>query len=201
MDHNHPFLFDVSLSKTGTCSLAEALNILGGFKVTHGCPGRHVKDTTNCLLQGKVDYSLLEEFDTVINVMTFRFRELDRAYPNARFILLDRDEDAWVASMQRQLARVNRRAIEALRWANLTDLLRLLNLGCVHTNDDETLRQAFRQRKQEVGQHFLGRPDKLLYMRITEGWEPLCKFLGRPIPDVPFPWLNATFQSAGIDHA
>jgi hypothetical protein len=34
--------------------------------------------------------------------------------------------------------------------------------------------------------------DQLLIMNITEGdgWAPLCKFLGRPIPDVPFPKLN-----------
>jgi hypothetical protein len=22
------------------------------------------------------------------------------------------------------------------------------------------------------------------------GWEPLCKFLGKPVPDVPFPHMN-----------
>jgi len=25
---------------------------------------------------------------------------------------------------------------------------------------------------------------------MGEGWEPICKFLGKPIPKVPFPRLN-----------
>ena len=32
--------------------------------------------------------------------------------------------------------------------------------------------------------------DKLLVMEISEGWEPLCKFLGHPIPDEELPHLN-----------
>lgn len=27
-------------------------------------------------------------------------------------------------------------------------------------------------------------------MDLAEGWEPLCKFLGKPIPDEPFPRVN-----------
>eukprot|EP00439_Symbiodinium_sp_Y106_P015956 s969_g2.t1 len=27
-------------------------------------------------------------------------------------------------------------------------------------------------------------------VKATEGWEPLCKFLGKPIPEVPFPNVN-----------
>jgi hypothetical protein len=36
--------------------------------------------------------------------------------------------------------------------------------------------------------------DKLLVFDVKEGWEPLCKFLGKPIPDVPFPNTNDTEQ-------
>jgi len=32
--------------------------------------------------------------------------------------------------------------------------------------------------------------EKLLEMRLGEGWEPLCKFLGVPVPDQPFPRAN-----------
>lgn len=27
-------------------------------------------------------------------------------------------------------------------------------------------------------------------MQISDGWEPLCKFLGKPIPNEPFPRSN-----------
>ena len=32
--------------------------------------------------------------------------------------------------------------------------------------------------------------ERLLEFRLSEGWEPLCEFLGKPVPDVPFPHLN-----------
>ena len=32
--------------------------------------------------------------------------------------------------------------------------------------------------------------DKLLVFDVKEGWEPLCKFLEKDIPDKPFPWRN-----------
>ena len=32
--------------------------------------------------------------------------------------------------------------------------------------------------------------EKLLVYRIGDGWEPLCKFLGEPVPKVDFPWSN-----------
>ncbi len=32
--------------------------------------------------------------------------------------------------------------------------------------------------------------DKLLEYTVTEGWEPLCKFLNKPVPNVPFPHTN-----------
>ncbi|KAK3243490.1 hypothetical protein CYMTET_46858 [Cymbomonas tetramitiformis] len=32
--------------------------------------------------------------------------------------------------------------------------------------------------------------DRLLIYEVSSGWGPLCKFLGQPIPDVPFPHVN-----------
>jgi hypothetical protein len=33
-------------------------------------------------------------------------------------------------------------------------------------------------------------PDRLLVFDVRQGWEPLCDFLGTPIPDEPFPESN-----------
>ena len=38
--------------------------------------------------------------------------------------------------------------------------------------------------QQEAPKH------KLLVFDVKEGWEPLCKFLEKDIPDKPFPWRN-----------
>lgn len=32
--------------------------------------------------------------------------------------------------------------------------------------------------------------EKLVYFNVKEGWEPLCKALKVPVPDMPFPRLN-----------
>ena len=32
--------------------------------------------------------------------------------------------------------------------------------------------------------------EKLLVFEVKDGWEPLCKFLNVPIPDIPFPKSN-----------
>ena len=39
--------------------------------------------------------------------------------------------------------------------------------------------------------------DNFLIFDVKQGWEPLCKFLGKPIPEVPFPNMNDTKQMQG----
>ena len=33
--------------------------------------------------------------------------------------------------------------------------------------------------------------DRLLVYQVKEGWEPLCKFLEVPVPDIEFPRINS----------
>jgi len=39
-------------------------------------------------------------------------------------------------------------------------------------------------------------PERLLVYEVKQGWEPLCRFLGVPVPETPFPHVNdsETFQ-------
>ena len=34
--------------------------------------------------------------------------------------------------------------------------------------------------------------DRLLLFQAKDGWQPLCEFLGEPVPDVPYPNINDT---------
>ena len=43
-------------------------------------------------------------------------------------------------------------------------------------------------------------PERLLVMEIKDGWEPLCDFLGKPIPDGPFPHLNEGLDTIRKGH-
>ena len=46
-------------------------------------------------------------------------------------------------------------------------------------------------------------PERLLVYTVGEGWEPLCGFLGAPVPDTPFPRENTTetFKAKRADEA
>ena len=35
-------------------------------------------------------------------------------------------------------------------------------------------------------------PERLLIHEAKNGWEPLCEFLGKPVPDTPYPRTNET---------
>lgn len=36
--------------------------------------------------------------------------------------------------------------------------------------------------------------DKLLIFSVDQGWEPLCRFVGVPVPSTPFPNVNDRAQ-------
>ena len=54
----------------------------------------------------------------------------------------------------------------------------------------EALIAAFLRHNDEVRRTIA--PERLLEFQISEGWEPLCAFLDRPVPDAPFPRVNDT---------
>ena len=41
-------------------------------------------------------------------------------------------------------------------------------------------------------------PKQLLLFNAADGWEPLCTFLGVPIPDEPYPRLHDTKEFRGM---
>ena len=41
-------------------------------------------------------------------------------------------------------------------------------------------------------------PDQLLVYTVTEGWDPLCAFLGLPVPAEPFPQVNGREEMARV---
>ena len=40
-------------------------------------------------------------------------------------------------------------------------------------------------------------PERLLVFDVKQGWEPLCRFLGVPVPSTPFPRMNDTAEFVG----
>jgi Sulfotransferase domain len=56
--------------------------------------------------------------------------------------------------------------------------------------DRETALMAYRRRTEQVRAAIPS--ERLLVFNVAEGWEPLCRFLGVPVPGTPFPRANST---------
>ena len=68
----------------------------------------------------------------------------------------------------------------------------LVAYGGLRFRDTARLRYAYATHERNVREYFAGRPEDLLVMNVTagDGWELLCPFLGKPVPDFPFPHLR-----------
>lgn len=183
-------IFDISPSKSGTVSLAAALRVLG-YNTCHGCPADMAEDCIEHMLLN--DYrrmEVIQRHDAVVNLFNFAYLSLEMQFPDAKFIYLDRDPVTWAESTCRQL-QVNPQDSLSSTIRDPFVYGRLLNLGCLHTLDREYLIETVKRHRRNVLWHFSdAKVQKLLMMDISAGWGPLCSFLNKPVPTVPFPWLN-----------
>ncbi len=119
--------------------------------------------------------------------------ELAAHYPEAKVILTLRDPARWYASMKETIF-----AAPASRWIML--LLRVIRHPMRFGHAIITQRTfgfdqseanavaVFEQHNAAVRRGIA--PDRLLEFDVRQGWEPLCAFLGVPVPDAPFPRTN-----------
>jgi 3'-phosphoadenosine 5'-phosphosulfate (PAPS) 3'-phosphatase len=177
-------IFGIGLSKTGTTSLAHALELLG-YKtrdypgLVHYSPG----DLTS------IDGSLLDAYDALTDTPIPSFyRELDARYPDAKFILTIRDGEGWLKSCKKQFTQKL-----ADKQNDAHNQLFMDIYGC-KVFDEQKFRAGYDRFIHGVQDYFRGRPDKLLIMNVVagDGWETLCPFLDEAIPDIPFPKANVT---------
>lgn len=135
--------------------------------------------------------------------------ELAEAYPKAKVILTVRDPHAWYRSMRMLMSVSARMLDEAAREATRPSAAAILELmsplltriGQVHFGNDwkfgndlpdkDLALEAFQQHTATVQQSLS--PERLLIFDVRQGWEPLCSFLGVPVPaGEQFPHLNDT---------
>src|SRR3954451_20670364 len=94
-------IFGLGLSRTGTTSLTDALELLGYRTIHFPADGR----TRNEMLAffattgGPLRLSLLESADALTDTpVCATFEALDATYPGSRFILTTREKDSWLES-------------------------------------------------------------------------------------------------------
>ncbi|MFI0483831.1 sulfotransferase family protein [Actinomadura sp. 9N215] len=134
------------------------------------------------------------------------WRELAEHYADAKVVLTVRDPKRWYDSIAStifenildQRRRSPRQRVVnwlvARRSPDLARFPRLLETTIVdrafggRVEDRDHVLSAFDRHVVEVKAAI---PDeRLLVFDVAEGWEPLCAFLGVPVPDEPFPRSN-----------
>ena len=172
-------VFGIGFHKTGTKSLAAALQRLG-YRVT-GSNAVHDPDIASRVLD--LAFELAEQFDAFQdNPWPLLYREMDARYPGSHFILTTRPTDKWIRSVLHYFAG---------RSTPMREWIYGAGRGCPLTNEDIYI-ERYERHNREVRAYFHERPGDLLELAITEGegWEKLCPFLGKPVPGVPFPHAN-----------
>ena len=180
-----PKVFCVGFHKTGTKSLARALQILG-YRVTGPDGARDPRIAERALPMALDIASRFDAFND--NPWSVLYREMDAAFPGSRFILTRRSPDSWIASVVRYFGDERTPMREWIYGPG-----RGAPLG-----NERAYLGRYRRHNADVVAHFSGR-GCLLTMDITagDGWEMLCDFLGRPVPDRPFPHVNPGVQQGG----
>ena len=190
--------------RTGTSSLREALVRLGFDPCDHMVENFDHQErfalwdeALRCKNGGEaIDWRpLLTGFRAIVDWPgAYFWKELTEAHPEAKVILTVRDPERWVDSIQATIFTLQDDQLpegprEIIFTRTFNDRLA----------DRAHCREVFVQHNQAVEASIA--PDRLLVFDVKEGWEPLCAFLGVPVPeDEPFPHVNDTAAFHEFDH-
>jgi Sulfotransferase domain len=178
--NNQGRIFGIGLARTGTKSLAVALTRLG-YRTVHWP-----------LSMAAIDAHAAATDSTV----ACRFKELDRLYPGSRFILTIRDLESWIPSVVSHFTRYTLRyrppRTPQGRFAEDADRILYDRATFSEPISVEKFRRAYLRHMEDVSSYFQGRESDLMQFGLIsgQGWAPLCDFLGKPVPESPFPHTN-----------
>jgi hypothetical protein len=166
-----PPCWGIGLSRTGTSSLCAALLLLGYERIAHNPDFGELAG-----LQGGADSGV-----------TVFYKYLDYRHPGSKFVLMTREMESWLTSMEYIFRRNPIRSLTAD-----VGIMRRMTLYETVGFDRTRHIAAYQRHREDVVRYFADRPDDLLEMCIVdgEGWEKLCPFLSLPQPSSPFPHEN-----------
>lgn len=138
--------------------------------------------------------ALLAEYAAAVDwPVTAFWREISSAFPDVRVVLTVRDSAEWYASFRETIvessAGLSPPHDSGLRV--LYDLTRELIMNGVfegRAHDERHARAVYEAHNRDVAAAVP--PERLLVFEAGAGWQPLCEFLGRPVPREPFPHVN-----------
>jgi tetratricopeptide (TPR) repeat protein len=189
-DFQKPKIFGIGLSRTGTLTLATALETLG-LRTLHW---------TNPLTGELISEGDLHLFDAFTDIpICTCFEKQFHTFPNAKFIYTTRPIESWRKSFEAHWQRVHGLAgFEQIKHAFASGMefsygsyfreihsqlfLRHADAAAAYNSYDKRVRQFFYGERQQ----------RFIEFNVFTGdsWAKLCGFLGKEIPDLPFPFEN-----------
>ena len=204
MERTH--IFQLGMICAGSTSLCEALNILGIPSLHWEGPGPDYKQFENEIIPENIKsnrrlfYPYDEQFTGFLDFNGVLFYQtLYEMYPESKFIFTGRAYEPWFESALR---------LSQTRWRNGEPVY--INAGprrvsMINSNIGQDMPEAeLVLRKKDMQNYYIHNHQipmffknnpRFLQMKICDGggdgWEKLCDFLGKDIPDVNFPKLKS----------
>lgn len=187
-------------SRTGTMSMKSALAKLGyrSYHMEEAVMNfeRGDLDNWNAYMEGRSDMDwqkLFADYDATADLpAALYYREQMAAFPDAKVILTVRDPEAWWQSTAK-LVNLHNTLVEPIKFIPRFGAFQRLFRNCERavaggSFDHDHVVARFNAHNAEVKATVP--PERLLVFEVKDGWEPLCKFLGAPVPNEPFPHEN-----------
>jgi hypothetical protein len=191
-------VFSAGFGRTGTLSLKLALEEIG-FGPCH-----HMKEVLeNGPVQvplwheaaaGKAEFAAIYKgYNSAVDWPTAAFwREVAALYPEAKVILSTRSAESWYASFSETIL-ASLMAKEnwpppAVPWLTMVTKV-VIDRSLGGRTDKDGVIAAFHAQEAAVKAEIPA--SRLLVHTDKDGWEPLCAFLGVPVPATPYPRTNS----------
>lgn len=204
----------LGFNRTGTSSMSAALEKLG-FPCWHSFHLLSTNFADNEMWQEAIDRKFFgagppfgrEEFDQLLHSFgavssdtpAIAFAEdLVAAYPDAKVVLVERDIESWYKSYMHSIIgnmfnpvtlliyHLDRFYIHPIGKVQLSTMAGWMGVRSKKDAEGKA-RDKYREHYALVRRVAA---NNLLEFQPSDGWGPLCEFLGKPIPDTPFPHLN-----------
>jgi hypothetical protein len=133
------------------------------------------------------------------------WRELRAVYPEAKVILTLRDSQQWYTSVMNTIWKLSSNALsesqarkddQAIERSMMGDEVIWQGVFGGRMDNKDHVIDCYERHNQEVIDTVPS--DKLLVYRPGDGWEPLCLFLQKTVPDADFPNVNSTQEFSSI---
>ena len=149
---------------------------------------------------------LYEEYEASVDYPGYPYyKEQMEKYPDAKVILTVRPFDKWYKSVESTVWKAGPQTLPeklGMMWKMLTNprikkvvmvikMFKRIFFGNQlqgRFEDKEFAEKVWNDHIEEVKAHVPA--EKLLIYDVRDGWEPLCKFLDKPVPPEPLPHLN-----------